>query len=231
MAERAADLVVGVGGGDHVHRGGEACGLIGPGRDGAPDAGHAGGHAPIGPEVAGTPGDDVHRPPLGEGGEEGAGGDRQPLREVDDHGAEGGDGDPALPDGGGGGGQEIGLVVPPIGELAGDVPVDARHVGRAPRRLGDGRRRAASPASRSSRWAATSASSVAGCSRTASKQPGTWRRAWRTAPATTGVDTGRRPAPASRAEPSSSARRYTVRNDTPARPSRRARARRVATPT
>ena len=93
------------------------------------------------------------------------------------------------------------------------------HVGRAPRRPGDGRRAAASPASRSSRWAATSASSVAGCSRTASKQPGTWRRAWRTAPATTGVDTGRRPAPASRAAPSSSARRYTVRNDTPARPS------------
>ena len=47
--------------------------------------------ASVGPGVACATGDDVDRPPLGEGGQEGAGGDRQPLGQVDDDGAEAGD--------------------------------------------------------------------------------------------------------------------------------------------
>ena len=85
-----------------------------------------------------------------------------------------------------------------------------------------------SPAS--SRVDATRASSVAGWSATEENTPGSVARTERTAWASTGVDTGRRPAAASAAAPSRSARRKRVRKVTlAAPPGRPARARRVET--
>ena len=51
------------------------------------------------------------------------------------------------------------------------------------------------------------------------RSPGSLARAVRSAAAMTGVETGRRPLPASRADPRSSASRYTVTKETAARPS------------
>ena len=99
---------------------------------------------------------------------------------------------------------------------------------------------AASSRSPSSRCTAASASSVAGCSATGANRPGASASARRTAAATTGVETGRRPAAASAGAASSSASRYTVRKLTPTTPAPRdvigpsspdASSRRVATPT
>ena len=100
--------------------------------------------------------------------------------------------------------------------------------------------RVRSSRSLSSRCTAASASSVAGCSATGANNPGASASAPRTAAATTGVDTGRRPAAASTGAASNSANRYTVRNVTPTTPEPRdvigpnspdASSRRVATPT
>ena len=100
--------------------------------------------------------------------------------------------------------------------------------------------RAPSERSRSSRYAATRAVSVAAWPATGANIPGSSARAARSAAAITGVETGRRPLPANWADPRSSASRYTVTKDTAATPMPRpdtgpsapeASRRRVATPT
>ncbi len=118
----------------------------------------------------------------------------------------------------GGGAHQVVLVVPLAFEqrlrravqahdLCGAADA-ARRAGRAARRRGrpaPGARRRALPRS-------------PGARATGANRPALRASARRTAAATTGVDTGRRPAAASVAAPSSSARRYTVRNVTPTTP-------------
>ena len=77
---------------------------------------------------------------------------------------------------------------------------------------------AASSTGESSRYASTNAASVAGCAATVANIPGASANTARTAAASTGVDTGRRCAAASRGAPISSASRYAVRKVTPATP-------------
>jgi hypothetical protein len=92
------------------------------------------------------------------------------------------------------------------------------------------RRRPDSSTSESSRWARTRALSVVGWCSTPVKCPGSEPRTALTAPAMTGVDTGRRPVAATAAAPSNSASRYVVKKVVAAKPDR-PRARRAATPT